>query len=215
MSGHWRGTRGGMRTRRWGCAAAAIAMALSSADCVRADAATETIVILRHGEKPLGGYGQITCQGLNRAMALPRVLGKLFGKPDAIFAPNPSKMVDDPAGRFDYVRPLATIEPTAVAFGRPVIADLGFDDVSGLAARLRLPTYRHALVFVAWEHIKAEALARTLLSGEGADATVVPRWGRPDFDSLYVVKITEAAGVRRATFTLMREGLDGLPSTCP
>ena len=34
----------------------------------------ETIVCIRHGEKPLLGLGQLTCKGLNRALALPQVL---------------------------------------------------------------------------------------------------------------------------------------------
>ncbi len=46
-----------------------------------ADAGTqtvETIVCVRHGEKPKGGLGQLNCKGLNRALALPKVLiGKL------------------------------------------------------------------------------------------------------------------------------------------
>jgi len=36
--------------------------------------AEETIVFFRHGEKPSAGLGQLTCQGLNRALALPDVL---------------------------------------------------------------------------------------------------------------------------------------------
>ena len=31
-------------------------------------------MFLRHGEKPSGGYGQLTCQGLNRSLALPDIL---------------------------------------------------------------------------------------------------------------------------------------------
>ncbi len=51
---------------------------------------TETIVFVRHGEKPAAGLGQLDCQGLNRALALPPVIAA-FGKVDAIFAPNPSQ----------------------------------------------------------------------------------------------------------------------------
>lgn len=36
--------------------------------------AETTIVIIRHGEKPSAGLGQLSCQGLNRALALPQVL---------------------------------------------------------------------------------------------------------------------------------------------
>jgi hypothetical protein len=49
--------------------------------------AVETIVFLRHGEKPDKEIGQLNCQGLNRALALPRILSSKFGKPDYIFAP--------------------------------------------------------------------------------------------------------------------------------
>jgi hypothetical protein len=34
-------------------------------------ARAEQIVVFRHGEQPAGGYGQLTCRGLNRALALP------------------------------------------------------------------------------------------------------------------------------------------------
>jgi hypothetical protein len=36
-----------------------------------ADDDVETIVLLRHGEKPEGGLGQLNCQGLNRALVAP------------------------------------------------------------------------------------------------------------------------------------------------
>ncbi len=193
----------------------ALVLAFADPYCAKADSATETIVIMRHGEKPFGGYGQLTCQGLNRALALPRVLGRLFGAPDVIYAPDPARTVDDPAGRFDYVRPLATIEPTAVTFGRPVNAEIGFNDVSGLAARLQQPIYRSSVVLVAWEHVKGEVLARRLLSANGGDASVVPRWTHSDFDSLYVVKLVQSPSGRKASFSLMHEGLDGQPTTCP
>ena len=62
--------------------------------------AQQTIVFMRHGEKPSGGYGQITCQGLNRALALPDVLTAKFGKPYYIYDPNPAVQISDPAGSF-------------------------------------------------------------------------------------------------------------------
>jgi hypothetical protein len=39
---------------------------------------TETIVLIRQGEKPALGLGQLNCQGLNRALALPVVIGREF-----------------------------------------------------------------------------------------------------------------------------------------
>ena len=77
-------------------------------------------MFLRHGEKPAGGYGQITCQGFNRSLALPTVLLGKFGTPNVIYAPSTAVKVTDPAGSFYYVRPLATIEPLAIKLGMPV-----------------------------------------------------------------------------------------------
>lgn len=57
--------------------------------------ADTTIIIVRHGEKPAQGLGQLTCQGLNRALALPAVLLSRYGNPVAIYAPNPAiKKID-------------------------------------------------------------------------------------------------------------------------
>jgi hypothetical protein len=67
----------------------------SSAVAARAQ---ETIVFMRHAEKPPEGLGQLTCQGLNRAIALTDVLTAKFGKPDFIYAPNPSVKINDPSG---------------------------------------------------------------------------------------------------------------------
>ena len=99
--------------------------------------AVATVVFIRHGEKPPAGLGQLDCQGLNRALALPAVVERMFGKPDAIFAPDPSGKNDDGGIAFDYVRPLATIEPTAIAFGLPVNASIRFPQRRALNAALK------------------------------------------------------------------------------
>src|SRR3954468_8319334 len=94
--------------------------------------ADQTIVFLRHGEKPSGGYGQLTCQGLNRALALPNVLAGTYGKGSYLYAPNPAVKIAAPAGSFYYVRPLATIEPTAIRLGLSVNTKYGYSDVAGM-----------------------------------------------------------------------------------
>jgi hypothetical protein len=60
----------------------------------------ETIVLIRHGEKPQGGLGQLNCQGLNRSLALPRVLIAKFGKPAFVFAPNPQQEANENGQRY-------------------------------------------------------------------------------------------------------------------
>jgi hypothetical protein len=179
------------------------------------DDAVETIVPIRHGEKPDKGLGQLNCQGLNRALALPSVIAKTFGRPSAIFAPSPSHQKEDDGVSYDYVRPLATIEPTAILFGLPVNASFGFSDTDGVRAAVEQPVYRNAVVLVAWEHRSIEPIARALLTAHGGDPALVPKWRKEDFDSIYVVTIRGTGNAAKATFSHRHEGLDGQPDACP
>ena len=181
----------------------------------RAQGGRETIVLIRHGEKPEKGFGQLTCQGLNRALALPSVLQRKFGKPAALFAANPAEQKEDAGVAYSYVRPLATIEPTAIRFGLPVDASYGFRDVDKLRRALEQPVYREAIVVVAWEHHLIEVLARDLMAAHGGDEDVVPKWHSRDFDGIFVIAIDWSANPPKATFSRDREGLDGLSETCP
>jgi hypothetical protein len=184
------------------------------------EVAVQTIVFIRHGEKPEGGFGQLTCQGLNRALALAPAIARSFGKPDAIFAPNPSHPKNDAGIFYDYVRPLATVEPTAVLFGLPIDVSLDLDDRQGLIAALkkrRAPDH-NVFVLVAWEHKQIAPVVRAILSAHGADAENlrdVADWDGNDFDSMYVVAIKQQRNTTRATFEHKHEGLDGQPKTCP
>ncbi len=175
---------------------------------------TETLVFFRHGEKPAGGYGQLTCQGLQRALALPPVLKALYGDPQYLFAPNPTPQVPDAAGSFYYVRPLATIEPTAIRLGLPVNAQFGYTDIAGLQAALVSSTYATSTVFIAWEHLKLQELVQNIMNAYGGGVTV-PAWPSGDYDSLYVVRLTRANGTTSAQFTQDAEGLNNLATSCP
>jgi len=178
--------------------------------------AVETIVLVRHGEKPDAGLGQLSCQGLNRALALPNVIMALFGKPEFIFAPDPAHSKPDHLKSYDYVRPLATIEPTAIRFALPVNTQFGQEDVKGLVDALERRDYRNALVLVAWEHRKIEDVARTLLAHNGADPKQqVPSWPYDDFDSIYVIRISRTSEGVHATFEKKQEQLDGQSKQCP
>ena len=118
---------------------AGLALSGATAAAALAEPTEERIVFVRHGEKPPGGLGQLNCRGLNRALALPAFIAAHFGRPDAIFAPNPAKQKKDDGKPYDYVRPLITIEPSAIAFGLPVDAEIGFADVERLQAALVAP----------------------------------------------------------------------------
>lgn len=180
-------------------------------------AGTETLVFLRHGEKPPEGNGQLTPQGLNRALALATLLPKKFGRPDFLFAPDPAAtIVSDKGGHFFYCRPLATIEPTAIALGLPVQTPFGFSQIDKLNAELTSPKYANALIFVAWEHGYEARAARNLMTQYHANPDEVPKWLGPDYDSLYVLKLTRTPGQpAKITFTLEHQGLDNLSKEMP
>jgi hypothetical protein len=179
-------------------------------------ATTETIVIVRHGEKPSNGLGQLKCQGLNRALALPGVLSSKFGKPDFIFAANPSVQIHDGnSPLFSYVRPLATIEPTAIALGMPVNTQIGFDQISMLQTELTKPQYAHALIFLAWEHGYQYEFAKNLLKDYGGEPSLVPSWEDDDYDMIYVIRLHHSGAKITASITVDHEGLNGkLGSSC-
>lgn len=177
--------------------------------------AQTTVVILRHGEKPEAGLGQLNCKGLNRALALPPVLLQRFGTPAAIYAPNPAELKKDKGVPYAYIRPLATIEPTAIRVGLPVNLEGAMDNIRPLVDRLLGAASGNYLV--AWEHHWAANLARSLISAAGADPSVVPDWADDDFDSLYVISLgpVQSAGGRSVRFDHQQQGLNGLPTTCP
>jgi hypothetical protein len=183
-------------------------------------AGEETIVMVRHGEKPPGGLGQLNCRGLNRSLALPSVLIGRFGKPDFIYAPNTSVMVPDGNNQptYSYVRPLATIEPTAIRLGMPVNTQIGYDQLDALQQALLQPAYAHSLIFVAWEHVKLNAFALQLLQRYGTTSMQIPKWINDDYETIYVFHVTrsEKNGTPQIALEIQQEGLDRtLKNSCP
>ena len=167
----------------------------------------------RHdGEKPAGGYGQLSCQGLNRALALPAVLLAAYGKPSHLFAPNPGAAKVDSGVSYNYLRPLATIEPTAIRLGLPVDTTWAWNDIAHLQDELLKPGHDGQTLYVAWEHHELERLARSILNKHGGDPGQVGKWHDGDFDTVYVITLH---GDGRTTFKAEKEGLDNLSSACP
>ncbi|MEX3964399.1 histidine phosphatase family protein [Paraburkholderia sp. EG286B] len=175
----------------------------------------ETLIFVRHGEKPPEGFGQLNCKGLNRALALPAVIAAKYGKPDAIYAPDPGEQKEDNGHSYYYVRPLATIEPTAIQFGMPIQTPYGYSKIDALQTTLVDPQWRGRTVLVAWEHREIETLVRRIVAAHGGSASDVPRWESADFDSIYVVRIDWSGGAARARFSHEREGLDARADDCP
>jgi hypothetical protein len=208
-------------------AAVLVALCFGASGCKGRQAASsstrgnETIVVLRHGEKAPGGLGQLNCMGLNRSLALPKVLIGRFGRANAIFAPNPAVQMRESSFSpkfYSYVRPLATIEPTAIQLGLPVNTQLGFRDIADLQSAVTAPEYANSTIFISWEHKYAYDFARQMLRSYGLDPSQVAGWPSDDFETMYVFHITRAAGASSPamTFSVHQEGLEGsLSGVCP
>jgi hypothetical protein len=177
------------------------------------DSGAETIVAIRHGEKPHEGLGNLNCRGLNRALALPNVLLSKYGKPAFVFAPNPTAKAD--GGKFYYVRPLVTIEPTAIRCQLSVNTAYGYSQIDQLADELKKPEYQHALVFVAWEHLLLDKFAQMMVKSYGGDPAQVPPWTEDDYDTIFVLRITHQNGHDTVDFSVDHEGLNNLGDSCP
>ena len=188
--------------------------------CCAADSTNstvETIVCIRHGEKPPGGLGQLTTRGLNRSLALPKVLLGKYGKPQFVFAPNPTEMADGKQGKpgYNYVRPLATIEPTAIECGLPVNTKFGYTEIKALEDELTRTNYQGATVFVAWEHGWLDRFAANFVKDNGGDPKTVPVWNSNEYDMIFVFKLTMENGQKQFSFTVDHEGLNGLSDKDP
>jgi len=177
------------------------------------DAKVETIIFIRHAEKPEAGLGQINCRGLNRALALPAVLTSKFGKLDQIYAPDPTGKVHDPAGAFDYLRPLATIEPTAIQLGMPVSCDYHYDQIKDLETELLSPERLGQVILVVWEHRFLNQMVKDLVQLKGGDPKQVPDWPGSEYDRIDILRIPAENGP--IAFAQDHENLNHLSDNCP
>ncbi|CAI2002630.1 Uncharacterised protein [Serratia quinivorans] len=168
--------------------------------------AQETLIFVRHGEKPANNSGQLTCKGLNRALALPDVLLKRYGKPDYIFAAGPK---ENKLG--SSLRALSTIMPTAVRVGLPIGIQFHADDINGLQQELLSEQYQNSRIFIAWEHKNLDKAVKAIVAARGGDANLVPKWPGSDFDSIFVVTLDQD----KVSFRQESEGLTQLAETCP
>ncbi|MFY0732427.1 histidine phosphatase family protein [Pseudomonas sp. NFX15] len=179
---------------------------------------TQTLVFLRHGEKPAGGLGQLNCQGLNRALDLATLLPEKFGKANYVFAANPTRNVEE--GEFDnsysYIRPLMTISPSATKLGLPVNIHFNANDTSDLADELLHDKYHNSVIYTAWSHGYLPELINTVASeASGKDAKIIDDWESADYDSLYVLTLTWHNGKASVQSQVYKQGLDNGSQVCP
>src|SRR5215469_6338360 len=180
------------------------------------DRSVETLVLVRHAEKPADGLGLLTCKGLNRALLLPDFFAANFQRPGHIFVPDPAVKVTEIHGngrRYDYVRPLLTIGPTAVRFGVPINTQLPYNDPGLLADTLLDPQYHNDTIYVAWEHANLVTFAEIVLK-RFHDQAPVPQWPNSDYDSIYVFRI-DWAKIPTLKFEVRSENLGPISENCP
>ncbi|EKT4458596.1 MULTISPECIES: histidine phosphatase family protein [Pseudomonas] len=179
---------------------------------------TQTLVFLRHGEKPGEGLGQLNCQGLNRALDLATVLPERFGKADYVFAANPTRHVEEGSRdeSYSYIRPLMTITPSAIRLGLPVNIDYGANDTAELADELLSDKYRNATIYTAWSHGYLPELINTVAGKAlGEERVVTEDWSGEDFDTLYVLTLTWQNGKASLLSRNVRQGLNDGAHSCP
>ena len=200
-------------------AAGALFVALDSRES-RAQPAdgTQTLVFLRHAEKPEGGLGQLNCQGLNRAIDLATLLPEKFGKANYVFAANPTRNVEEGEldNSYSYIRPLMTISPSAIKLGLPVNINFSANDTSDLAEELLLDKYHNSVIYTAWSHgYLPELINKVAGEAVGKKQTIVDDWESSDYDSLIVLTLTWHNGKASVVSHSYKQGLNNGSQTCP
>ena len=179
---------------------------------------TQTLVFLRHAEKPEGGLGQLNCQGLNRAIDLATLLPEKFGKADYVFAANPTRNVEEGEldNSYSYIRPLMTISPSAIKLGLPVNIKFSANDTSDLADELLHDKYHNSVIYTAWSHgYLPELINKVAGDALGKKQKITEDWESNDFDSLYVLTLTWHNGKASLESHTYKQGLDNGRETCP
>jgi hypothetical protein len=179
---------------------------------------TQTLVFLRHAEKPTGGLGQLNCQGLNRAIDLATLLPEKFGKADYVFAANPTRNVEEGEldNSYSYIRPLMTISPSAIKLGLPVNINFSANDTSDLADELLHDKYHNSVIYTAWSHgYLPELINKVAGEAVGKKQKITEDWESKDYDSLYVLTLTWHNGKASLQSQTYKQGLDNGQETCP
>jgi len=147
---------------------------------------TLRVVIIRHGEKPPTG-DNLSCQGLNRSLALPRVLDSLFGAPAYTYVPTIQT-----GKSTSSVRMFQTVTPFAVEHNLTIDSKYAETDTVKVAAEVMK---KSGLVLMVWEHHNIPGIARNL----GVQG--VPGWKGSDFDSIWIIDFIKGKSIPQLTIS--------------
>ncbi len=157
--------------------------------------------------------GNLGREAEHRLTLLPDRLLKEFGCPDLLVAPNPAiKMINKISGQyFNYVRPLATIEPISLRLNFPVWAPYGFNqidlltqDLLGDIAQRPKAAAAPITVYITWERQNIPKLYRELvgqgklqdlagmsvtIDGASVRCDTPQPWEQCDFDTIWFIRV--------------------------
>ena len=162
------------------------------------------VVIIRHGEKPADG-DNLSCAGLNRALALPTVLNRLLPvPPNYTYVP----LIGTGGRQTSTARMFQTITPYAVQHNLCINSNYDVADTAGVAKELRR---KRGTVLLVWEHDNIPKIAKHL----GIKGLL--EWPDADFDSIWTISFSGGGTKGKAKRPVLTRSQEVIkPSaTCP
>jgi len=168
----------------------------ANAGAQTAHKATLTIYFIRHGEKPDTG-DNLSCEGFNRSIQLPKVLHDKIGIPAYVFVPKLGLGKSTSQSRM-----FQTVSPFAIKYNLAVNTSYKETDSVQVAKELKLLT---GTVLVVWEHSSIAPIIRQLgVKDPGL------KWPGSDFDSIWIVTFKNGT----PKFSKSKEGIKHLSKHC-
>ena len=165
--------------------------------------AQDTVVIIRHGEKPADG-DNLCPKGQSRALALPAVLSSMFSIPLYTYVPK----IGTGAAQTTSVRMFETVTPFAIANNLQVGSEYSESDIPGITGKIKEKLghkSKHGVILLVWEHKNIPPIAAALkVQGKLS-------WEKCDFDSIWIITNPFTSS---ATLTIAQEGLNGVGGAC-
>lgn len=165
--------------------------------------AQDSVIIIRHGEKPAKG-DNLTCKGLNRAIAIPRVLTSQFSVPLYTYVP---QLTCDNATK--HSRMFQTVLPLAARYNLTINSEFEKSKTKEVAKGIKSvlgEQQKTGTILVVWEHKNILPIATAL---GVADAQP---WADDDYDSIWIIT---QPGTKMARLVKTKEGLNGVSDQCP
>ena len=155
------------------------------------------VVIIRHGEKPEKGLN-LTCQGFNRSLELPKVIVSQFGVPNFTYVP----LIKNGKSA-NAIRMFQTIVPLAVKYDLVINSVFDENDSTDIAADI---LKKKGTVLVVWNSHDIPSMVRSL----GVKEKVL-KWKEPDFDSIWIINYVKTAEGLKPVFSTSKENINPSP----